>query len=330
MDDILHLTRIVIDNFRGIDHLELALDCSDEEGGLAVLAGDNGCGKTTVLEAILLLLYRSDLFVSDVPLEQQVRLGQEDFFIQADTRTGPFRSTSLREMPAGDRPGQVKPLIFPDRFLVEYFSMNRDLARPEPGSAGDHGSDIASLRRRLVNVYNRSARRGQLGASPFARMQRAMQRFLGPEWVMDVLFVDDRNDADPEVVFRDGELPEGVTSVAEVRRLALNRPMPRVITLAQLSAGQLALFSFIGPLIFRQEEEYPLVLIDEPERHLHPSWQRVLLPALRELSPRSQFIVATHSMEILESAMSYERHLLLRNDDPRAKDWQPPLREAGE
>ncbi|AGP41258.1 hypothetical protein SCE1572_46270 [Sorangium cellulosum So0157-2] len=61
------------------------------------------------------------------------------------------------------------------------------------------------------------------------------------------------------------------------------------------------------------------------EQHLHVQWQRLLVPALRELSPTTQLIVATHSEAILDSALSYERFILVEDEDPRAK-----LRDAGE
>ena len=45
-----------------------------------------------------------------------------------------------------------------------------------------------------------------------------------------------------------------------------------------------------------------VVLIDEIDLHLHPRWQRVALPRLREAFPRLQFIISTHSPQILSSA----------------------------
>ncbi len=45
-----------------------------------------------------------------------------------------------------------------------------------------------------------------------------------------------------------------------------------------------------------------VVLIDELDLHLHPRWQRVVLPHLREVFPRLQFVVSTHSPQILSSA----------------------------
>lgn len=42
-----------------------------------------------------------------------------------------------------------------------------------------------------------------------------------------------------------------------------------------------------------------VVLIDEIELHMHPSWQRKVLRVLRETFPNIQFIVTTHSPQIL-------------------------------
>jgi len=58
----------------------------------------------------------------------------------------------------------------------------------------------------------------------------------------------------------------------------------------------------------RKEERQMVVLVDEAEAHLHPKWQRVLLPALlgiaSDLSPELslQLFVATHSPLVLASS----------------------------
>lgn len=45
-----------------------------------------------------------------------------------------------------------------------------------------------------------------------------------------------------------------------------------------------------------------VVLIDELDLHLHPRWQRVALRCLRDTFPRLQFVVTTHSPQLLSSA----------------------------
>ena len=54
-----------------------------------------------------------------------------------------------------------------------------------------------------------------------------------------------------------------------------------------------------------------VVLIDELDLHLHPRWQREALPRLRNAFPRLQFIITTHSPQVLSSAENRQvRHLV--------------------
>jgi predicted ATP-dependent endonuclease of OLD family len=57
------LRKLFINNFRGIDSLEVRFDAAQRPDSqqLVVLAGPNACGKTSVLEAILICLGRADL-----------------------------------------------------------------------------------------------------------------------------------------------------------------------------------------------------------------------------------------------------------------------------
>ena len=61
-----------------------------------------------------------------------------------------------------------------------------------------------------------------------------------------------------------------------------------------------------------------IVLIDEIELHMHPSWQRKVLGVLRRTFPNIQFIVTSHSpfiLNSLENVVIYdlENHLLVEN-----------------
>ncbi len=54
-----------------------------------------------------------------------------------------------------------------------------------------------------------------------------------------------------------------------------------------------------------------VVLIDEIDLHLHPRWQRVALTGLREAFPRLQFVVTTHSPQVLSSVDNRQVRRLL-------------------
>ncbi|WP_298392232.1 AAA family ATPase [Flavobacterium sp.] len=47
-----------------------------------------------------------------------------------------------------------------------------------------------------------------------------------------------------------------------------------------------------------------IVMIDEIETHLHPKWQREILPILIKIFPNIQFFVATHSPQVVASVSS--------------------------
>jgi len=85
----------------------------------------------------------------------------------------------------------------------------------------------------------------------------------------------------------------------------------------RLTSGQHALMQMAVPIACAPEP-LDVVLIDEPELHLHLSIQTHLMAQLRKLSPTTQFIVATNSEEILQMALSYERFILVNDGDPRA------------
>ena len=48
------------------------------------------------------------------------------------------------------------------------------------------------------------------------------------------------------------------------------------------------------------------ILIDEIEEHLHPAWQARLVKTLKQIFPKCQFIVSTHSPSILQSVEENE------------------------
>jgi len=59
---------------------------------------------------------------------------------------------------------------------------------------------------------------------------------------------------------------------------------------------------------FELDENYPnspgIVLIDEIEQHLHPNWQRKIIPILTSVFPKIQFFITTHSPQVISSVNS--------------------------
>lgn len=84
-----------------------------------------------------------------------------------------------------------------------------------------------------------------------------------------------------------------------------------IVSSRQLSHGQKVTYSLIGDICLRllllnPNLDNPLngqgiILIDELELHLHPQWQQKILLALRNTFPNIQFIISTHSPQILST-----------------------------
>lgn len=72
--------------------------------------------------------------------------------------------------------------------------------------------------------------------------------------------------------------------------------------------------SIANPGLSDPLEGQGIVLIDEIELHLHPKWQREVIPALMATFPNIQFIVTTHSPQVL-SRVDSENIFLLKDGE---------------
>src|SRR5262249_47570850 len=57
-----------------------------------------------------------------------------------------------------------------------------------------------------------------------------------------------------------------------------------------------------------------IVIIDEVDAHLHPSWQRAIVPALRDAFPNVQFILSAHSPLVVSGCRAREVAALRRGE----------------
>jgi energy-coupling factor transporter ATP-binding protein EcfA2 len=84
------------------------------------------------------------------------------------------------------------------------------------------------------------------------------------------------------------------------------------VPLYVLPEGLKSMLGWMGDLLRRlysmdpdgkPHHELPIVvLLDEIEVHLHPKWQRLIVPAVEQLLPNAQIFLATHSPFVLASA----------------------------
>ncbi|MEA3225845.1 MAG: AAA family ATPase, partial [Planctomycetota bacterium] len=104
------------------------------------------------------------------------------------------------------------------------------------------------------------------------------------------------------------EIPTLIHPYGEVPILFESAGFKRIATLAYLIVWAWQEHKIQAKQADRKEERQMVILIDEAEAHLHPKWQRKILPAIlsigEELSSELsiQLIVATHSPLVLASS----------------------------
>ena len=116
------------------------------------------------------------------------------------------------------------------------------------------------------------------------------------------------------------------------------------LKLAQLSMGEKMILYIVSDIARRlvilndfeglSLYQNGIVLIDELELHLHPDWQRSIVNALKKTFPGIQFIVSTHSPQILSTLTDSEiivlerEHFYTPSTNPLGRDTNGILEEV--
>lgn len=102
-------------------------------------------------------------------------------------------------------------------------------------------------------------------------------------------------------------------SFSDEKSLVLHHDEHGKLKVDVLSNGIRSMLAMVGDIAYRciklnphlgsraALETHGVVMIDEVEMHLHPGWQQIVLGQLYEAFPRVQFIVSTHSPQVLTS-----------------------------
>ena len=86
------------------------------------------------------------------------------------------------------------------------------------------------------------------------------------------------------------------------------------ILIEDLSAGEKQIF-FRGGSLLQNIKDNTIVLIDEPEISLHPEWQQKILDFYKNINNDNQFIFATHSPQIVSCCKREEIIVLIKEQD---------------
>ena len=105
------------------------------------------------------------------------------------------------------------------------------------------------------------------------------------------------------------------------------------LTYSELSHGTRSVFAWVSRFVLGMADYYEadkyegwkrqpgIFIIDEIDAHLHPSWQRHIIPTLQRHFPNVQIFASTHSPMMVAGLQKGQVHLLKRNETTGAVEW---------
>ncbi len=326
------IKRIAIHSFRGIRDLNLEFDNTQP----TVLIGINGVGKSSILDCMAILLSK---FTSPVQYpttsgrlfrEEDINNGcnetHNEITIVLDEKEISWSLTKVQKRRNKDTNSnliELKKLIENTQSqlrvnpqfnlpVIVYYAVNRAVI------------DIPLKMRRNVTfepvvAYEQAVNGVQINFSNFFQWFRTLEDLENEERRDDHNHINPHLEAVRQAIY--SVLP-GFSNL-RIRRSPLRMTVVknhREIIINQLSDGEKCLLALVGDLAWRlaianPSLEEPLqgkgvVLIDEIELHLHPKWQREIIPALIRTFPNCQFIITTHSPQVLSHVQPEGIHIL--------------------
>lgn len=342
----MRIDQLRVTNFKGFANRELRFH---PEFNLVV--GENGTGKTSILDALavaagsLLLGLRGydsrhirPEDVRFVAVESQSSTQWESQYPCTVDTSGRVLGQDLRWRRTLNGPGgrttygearelkalaekselEVKagsPITLP---LLSYYGTGRLWDVPREQARVNKPSTVAKGRRSRLEGYRNSVD-PRLSVSALVR------------WIADQSWLRFQQGGKESPVY--SAVREAlVKNVQGARDLAFDAKLGEVVLsfesgerqpFMNLSDGQRCMLALVGDLAQKAATLNPhlgervlldtpgLVLIDELDLHLHPTWQRRVIEDLRTTFPRVQFICTTHSPFLIQSLRSGEELVML-------------------
>jgi len=288
-----------------------------------VFVGPNNCGKTTALLAL------ADILIDKFSLPKTLLRGEASFSAmfrgvgeKFQKLEGAFPVTRPRGRKRLRSIEEDRPLRHPER---------RDFLRQGVG----HRTFVPALR---LSTSFRAKAPGRLSATTpdpelrnawWVRDEQIIQQMIN----LDYLGLREEKPAVRGLIGRVAKVASRITEgfPIEFVRIAQDnkglfpefRTPDGAIPLNFLSQGTQAILQWcadllIGYAIFYDfpkslDDKPGVLIIDEIDAHLHPSWQRRILPVLTEEFPSLQIFCATHSPLTLSGLKAGQVHLLKRD-----------------
>lgn len=328
----MRIKKLELKNFRGFE--DLAIDFPEGESGLAVFVGVNGSGKTSVLEGVVRLLKPiCDNFLPNSRDDFNTWMNEDDIRTVAH-QLG--ERTTFERMPDYKLSSKIKW----DNSEIEWHwtqsggnnaqirAATNEKRRNIQNGKPDELPIIAYYK---SNRYWSSEKINNVDLYPVGSRLDTYSDCLDPkigtkvilEWFKRMEFIHFK---------RKSKMPAELEAVKDAISLGLESMLKKpsgsrvefsgetdellimygtdyYFPFRLLSEGFRSFIGMIGDIAYRAAELNPhvrnetsgIIAIDDIDLHLHPSWQRQIIPTLRYVFPNIQFILTTHSPQVLSN-----------------------------
>ena len=348
----MYISKISLKNIRGFESLEFNLDRGDGSfAGWTVFTGSNGSGKSTLLKAIAYCL---------LPTTASHSLQYPNDFRRKNPRGSDYRiDLSLSRSPSDDAPAPSAPMRGNSYYAGVVFHGSTTL---NPGGVFVHSEMAPTPFAGWFSCGYGPFRRITSAKENIEQLQKTkdLERFatlflegatlseVAP-WLTTLRFQElegSKSAAEQLSSFlalvRDSLLPDGF-SVDQVDSKGLWLKDPKGVELSwfDMSDGHRTAVTLVADIVrhmiatfgleglYDRDEQGKIyikrsgvVLIDEIDAHLHPSWQREIGFWLKKHFPNVQFLVTSHSPIILQAA---DPNGLFVLPEPGSEDVPRPL-----
>ena len=315
------LKSVKIENYRAIDKLELILDPS-----LTVFHGANGCGKTSVLRAIAWGLWEymgSYSCVSGLDFsEEDQRKGAGDPQISLTDGSGVTHEWRGNREEVEEKikmrlailPRQKEGMIDNKELtIIAFYGTDRTVSGVPQSVLSPNNSQRENHRRAALDgAFSARTDFEALFAWFYHKEDEELReqkerRDFGYQ-LKDLSAVRQAISAmlpdvsDPRTKLNPLRFVVSIKSNGRVENLSLDQLSGGYRIVLALAADLARRMAQGNPHLDNPLESEAVVLIDEIELHLHPAWQQRVLGDLRRTFPNTQFIVSTHSPQVLTTA----------------------------
>ena len=301
------ITKFSIRNYKCIQ--DLSVDCRGEDGETrqwTVLLGENNTGKTNVLRALALLRPKKTSYRTDLdPVFKEVYMPVGALETSDVTVISSVNGERWGFDPEGRAYSEE-----PFDLHVYGYGVSRYPARTALSEREGHPTEtlfnsnarLSDFQEWLLQLDYSQKSGSEKSRKRLQKMHDLVSSDLFPG-VTDFSFKKDGDNEHVVVVFSAGKDGD--------------------VRFEELGFGYQTTLTWLADFCKRMFELYPnaenplheeaVVLVDEIDLHLHPKWQRDLVPTLSKIFPNVQFIVTTHSPHVLQSMEDVNLYVLRRD-----------------